>query len=116
MGADAEIYVFDHLAYREILPVFHQFLLTGQAPKWLHPLITYFDVKAEDWRSVDLIRTAQIWRLISRGAPLTITGIYLNLIGIRDHANLKSAQRLGGVHFTNPILQGWLSHSTGYLK
>jgi hypothetical protein len=56
MGADAEILVFDYLAYQEILPVFHQFLLAGQAPKWLHPLITYFDVKTEDWPSVDLMR------------------------------------------------------------
>ncbi|HEY8459687.1 MAG TPA: hypothetical protein VIM99_04860 [Blastocatellia bacterium] len=56
MGADAEIFVFDHLAYQEILPAFHQFLLAGQMPEWLHPLVTYCNIKTEEWPSVDLMR------------------------------------------------------------
>jgi hypothetical protein len=57
MGADAEVFLFDFKAYtQEILPLFHEFLLTGQAPEWLSPLIKHLEVQTESWRPVDLLR------------------------------------------------------------
>lgn len=56
MGADSEVYIFDFSAYQELLPAFHQILLTGQVPEWLHPFITRFHVKTAGWQPVDLMR------------------------------------------------------------
>jgi hypothetical protein len=57
MGADAEVFLFDFKVYeQEILPLFHEFLLTGQVPEWLYPLIKYLNIQTESWRPVDLLR------------------------------------------------------------
>jgi hypothetical protein len=57
MGTDTEVFVFDHDAYlSDVVPVFHELLLNGQAPGWLYQLSRTRDIRFESWDRTDLLR------------------------------------------------------------
>jgi hypothetical protein len=53
MGSDAELYLFDNERYvGEIVPLFHEFIRTGNAPDWLAHFIVENDMSFTFYRFI----------------------------------------------------------------